>query len=419
MAFRNWPQTLRRASYKGVSFFVEADHVETGRRLVVHQFPLKDAPYIEDLGRDANKIAVSAYVVSDNADGEEKALRSVCESGGAGRLVLPMEVFAAHCEKCKRDFAKDKLGFVAFSLEFVREGLGAIALPAGFLGSLVGQSVDSLLSALSLRFLAGFSTGGMAGFVRDAAVAEVEILAATLDVVVRGLPLEAARAPAIYAQVAALYDDAAVLATTGLVAEKLSRTSFVAALPSTASAELVTRLVVVLEDMRLAVEPATMMGSLVPLTDYAPAGPIPTPTTPSRRRIAENAVQLAEVIRMAAVATWAKAAAARVYGDRREAIQARADAAEMFSAELESAGDSGRHHAWTELAELNGRLAEYLTRRIADLAPVIGLEAASSMPSLWWANRLYGGADRAGELIARNRVIHGSFMPASFEALAR
>jgi DNA circularisation protein N-terminus len=419
MPFRDWPRTLRRASYKGVAFFVEADHVETGRRLVVHQFPLKDAPYIEDLGRDANKISVSAYVVSDNADGEEKALRSVCESGGAGRLVLPMEVFAAHCEKCSRDFAKDKLGFVAFKLEFVREGVGSIALPAGFLGALVGQSVDSLNAALSMRFLAGFSTGGAAGFVRDAAVTEVQMLAATLDVVARGLPLEASRAPAIYAAVTALYDDATTLATTGLVAEKLSRTSFVAALPSTASAALVERLAAMLEDMRLAVEPATFMASLSPLTDYAPAGPIPTPTTPSRRRIAENAVRLAEIVRMAGLVAFAKAAAARIYSDRREAIQARADAAEMFGAELESAGESGRHHAWTELAELNGRLAEYLTRRIADLAPVIGLEAASSMPSLWWANRLYGGADRAGELIARNRVVHASFMPAHFEALAR
>ena len=41
------------------------------------------------------------------------------------------------------------------------------------------------------------------------------------------------------------------------------------------------------------------------------------------------------------------------------------------------------------------------------------------MPSLWWANRLYGDAKRADEIVERNGVKHASFMPPEFEALAR
>jgi len=74
---------------------------------------------------------------------------------------------------------------------------------------------------------------------------------------------------------------------------------------------------------------------------------------------------------------------------------------------------------YVALDELRGRVAEHLSRLVTDLAPVLIVGAAQSMPSLWWANRLYGDAFRAAELVRRNRVKHASFMPVEFEALAR
>lgn len=459
MTFRDWPRTLRPASYRGARFFVEKDTIETGRRLVVHEFPLKDVPYVEDLGRDANKISVTAYVVGDSADGEERALRRACESGGAGRLSLPMEALQAHCESCSRDFAKDKLGYVAFSLKFVREGTGGGAggQPAAFLGAMVGRAASALVVAAGARFLAGFRTSGAAGFVRDAAAAEVRGLAATLLVMADGLPLDRGLAPAVHTGVRGIYDDADALATVGEPTGRLGRTSALppssaadrqrsvaaelasaaylgsgrgGSLPPAASAiaeaapdgpppALVVRLAAVVETMRLAVAPEVWLAESVTLTVYQPAGPVPPTATPSRRRIAANAVAMAETVRLVALAAWAEAAAARIFTDRRQAIQARADAAEMFAAEMEALGEPGRYHARVETMEIAGRLAEYLTRRIADLAPVIGVETGAVMPSLWWSQRIYGTAHRAGELTARNRVIHASFMPATFEALAR
>ncbi len=60
-----------------------------------------------------------------------------------------------------------------------------------------------------------------------------------------------------------------------------------------------------------------------------------------------------------------------------------------------------------------------LSRSITDLAPILTASSVASMPSLWWANRLYGDAGRAEELADRNRVKHSLFMPAQIEALAR
>ena len=42
---------LRKASFNNVSFEVSAGSVSVGRRIVTHEFPQRDTPYSEDLGR--------------------------------------------------------------------------------------------------------------------------------------------------------------------------------------------------------------------------------------------------------------------------------------------------------------------------------------------------------------------------------
>jgi len=61
---------------------------------------------------------------------------------------------------------------------------------------------------------------------------------------------------------------------------------------------------------------------------------------------------------------------------------------------------------------------QYLTQLMANLAPVVTISSPQSMPALWWAWRLYQDPTRAVDLVLRNNVVHPSFMPLSFEALA-
>lgn len=418
-AFRDWPRTLQRASFRGVSFFVEQDQVNTGRRLVVHEFPRAEAPYIEDLGRDANKIQVRAYVVSDSADAEERALRSACERGGAGRLSLPMETFAAHCESCQREFSKDKLGYIAFSLTFIREGIGSIALPAGFLAARVLDLASAAVAAIGSLFIGGFRVNGEASFVAEAATEQFVAIAATIDAMARSTPLDATLAPGVLTGIQALHDDAGSLVAVGRIYGCLSERYAIADTCSCAGISLSTRVAGVLDAYRLAVMPEVAIEALEDLITYETAGLSVPAATPSRARIDKNRATLDATVRSLALAAWASAAASRIYTDRRQAIQARADAGERFAAELARVTPGTGHEAYKALVDLQAALVEYLSRRIADLAPVVVVEAGRTMPSLWWSNRLYGKHDRAGEIVARNRIIHASFMPATFEALAR
>lgn len=426
MMFRDWPRTLRPASFRGVPFYVEHDTVETGRRLAIHEFPLKDAPYIEDMGRDTNKISVTAYVVGNDSDGHEKALRSACERGGPGTLSLPIDRFEVHCESCSREWKKDKLGLIAFSIKFVREGTGGAALPMGFLASQVGTGALGLVGAIASRLAAVLSVLGRPSLVKDEAALAVRQIAATLDATARALPLDSRLAPDILKAIDDLDRTAESLVRVGGVAHDITATRFVvasadqtAAATSTAST-LAASLDTIVDSLRLAVDPDAGARALGEIAAYEAPVPMVAPRTPTGLLAAANTQHIAQALRLTALARYAEAVAARTYRDRRAAIQARADAAELFAAEADRVVPGpGSAEVNRELLTVSARVADLLSRQISDLAPVIIAEAGLSMPSLWWSNRMYGVADRAAEIVARNRATHASFLPTKIEALAR
>lgn len=420
--FRDWPRTLRRASFRGVPFHVDHHSVETGRRLVVHEFPGSDLPYVEDLGRQASKITVTAYTVGNLADFAAAQLQAACDRAGAGPLVLPHGRLDAHCDSCKRDASKDKLGYIAFELKFVRAGLDvpAAALPPGFLAARIGLSSRVVITSALTRFLLALDNFGRSGLLLGAAGLFILDIAALLDWTARGLGLAAPYGPRVIRGIADLSRLADSFVRVGGGAHVMTPTSFRLARPETAPPSLVVALRQILDDLRLGCPPEQGVAALAALAAFEAPETVPAARSPNRRQAAANARMIAEALRVVALAGYAEAVAARPLADRREAIQARADAAEVFAAELErlepGPGAAELHRA---IATLAGELAEYLSRRVADLAPVLTIEAQASMPSLWWANRLYGTPDRAGELRARNRATSGLFMPTTIEALAR
>lgn len=416
---RDWPHTLARASYRGTPFWVESDQIDTGRRLVVHEFPLRDQPYIEDMGRSTNRLNVTAYVASGRADAEERALRAACDAGGPARLVLPIERTQAHCESCNRTFEKDRLGYIAFSLSFVREGAGAGPYPLGFLTRVVRDRAGGIATAIAGMLEAGFRGVGVPGHVMDTAAEAVRDVAAALEAVRASLPIALDAAPALARAVAALHAEAEALVEIGADGDRWTETRFVASAAGPARATLAVRLTEITAGIAGAAEPGHVEAALAGLADYGLAETGPAPVTPWRRIAAANVALIGQGLRIAALAARCAAAVTATYSDRRAAIQVRADLAEAIEAEMGRCAGARDHPVWVELDRLRGDTAEALTRQMIDLAPVIVAEAHRQMPSLWWAQRLYGDAGRAGELIARNRTIHASFMPTAIEALAR
>ena len=152
---RNWTAAFRRASFRGVPFWVDEDGPEGGRRVAVHEISGGNVPVVEDMGRIAKRFTVSAYVASDAADFEGLALERACDADGAAVLRLPMDPSQlVFCEGCRRNRSKDKNGIVSYDLAFVTAG-GMGLSDASALSALRGIMADAV-TAVSAALAGAF-----------------------------------------------------------------------------------------------------------------------------------------------------------------------------------------------------------------------------------------------------------------------
>jgi len=416
---RDWASTLRRASYRGVSFFVETDDVSTGRRVVVHEFPHRDDPYIEDLGRKANTIQVSAYVTGSNVEAQEAALRAACGMPGPGQLSIPLGRFLVHCQECSRTFAKDRLGYVAFSLQFVRDGTAAGPFPLGSFLRAVEFGLSELIVPLKAAVAMTFSTVRMPGFVAEAAAARIRELAVALEEGRRRTTTSGTAASEWREAIVDLYGRAPTLAVAGSAGRTWTPTSVSSATVDASTDALVEAVwgaVALINEAADAVPAERLLRSLL---EFGAAWVPPALTTDARRREAANEEALGALVRVAVMAQWINAMMALTYADRQAGKQALADVAEYVDNELMRLASWQQYDVYSQIADLRKKSVAYFQRLITDLAPVLTFETSARMPSLYWACRLYNDAGRAQELADRNRAIHPSFLPESFEALAK
>jgi prophage DNA circulation protein len=129
-----WRDALLPASYKNAEFHVEAMSEDNGRRLVVHEFPKKDRPYAEDMGRRAYGYTVRGYIVAFGRDTQDPryqrdytiardALRRALDQGGGGRLQLPsLPSVIVAVDRYRMTEEMQRGGYCSFDMIFVEQG---------------------------------------------------------------------------------------------------------------------------------------------------------------------------------------------------------------------------------------------------------------------------------------------------------
>ena len=400
---RDWRKALYPASFKGVPFQTERDEETGGRRIVSHEFPMRDTPFNEDLGEAKRDFEVTAYLASNRVDSQASALAAVCAQRGPGLLVLPMQGgIMVRLINFRRAREKDKAGYVAFSLSFTREGAAFALVSFGSLANLVFAASDRLAAAVDDFLTGSLAVLGMPGFVVDAVVDAIVDGAAIFEAVRLGEAVDPLVSAAQRVALARIVD----MAITSVTAS--------AGYTGTAGADLVA-VARALSDGLPPLIAARSFGEIVAEVSEPPTG---LNLSPAARRAADNTRSVYLAIRLAAACAYTDAIAQADIPDRQTAIALRANAAGYFEKMLHemAASDAEIYRATTDLL---GATVEYLSRAILDRAPVVTVGANRRMPSLWWAHRLYADAGRATDLVARNRVAHPSFMPTEFDAVMK
>jgi prophage DNA circulation protein len=122
---RIWTDQITVSSFRGVVFEVESATVQFGRRGTIHQFPFKDIPYSEDIGKQAKIFTISAYVDGDNYLARRNELEAaISNHADAGTLILPTigAVQAKPSADCTVTFNNQQGGIERFTLKFTEAG---------------------------------------------------------------------------------------------------------------------------------------------------------------------------------------------------------------------------------------------------------------------------------------------------------
>ena len=385
-----WRARLRPASFRGVPFYVDEAAGEAGRRIAHHEYPERDLPWAEDLGRAQRHWNVTGYVLGPSYPEFRDQLLTACETRGAGRLVHPyLGELQVVCDSIRFRESDREGGICRFEMAFAEPGTAGAPDALRAVGSALASAAAALSSVAAGGFAGLYRVAGLQDFVAVSALEDLGQLAAILEglrgpTLQRPTPLGfAARARVL--QLATLSPET----TTPLV--------------------IATTVLEAVATFAASVTPAVALDGLAALTAVQFPGP-PTPppaATPARVQQATNAAALEALTHQAAAAALPAPVSAVPLASYDDLARTRTRVVDLCDRVEPGATDP----VFEALATVRAQAIAELATRGATLRPLRPYATAFPRPSLTLAQRLYQDPSRADELVARTNAVHPLFLP--------
>lgn len=413
----SWRGSLRKASFRGVEFLVDGVDGQFGRRTVTHEYPLRDKPYVEDLGRKARAFTIEAYVLATPANGlnympARDALIAALEQAGPGVLIHPylgeLRVSLAGEARLRETSAQG--GKATFTLNFVEAGEVLFPSARASTPSIVNTRADEAAVVVQKDFEKKFSLKGLPEFVTKGATGIAGNATKLLGDVTKLVPVDAAALPEYLKSVAAANNSITALAKTPLdfsikIVETCDQLRTIAKDPLAAYG--------ISNPKTLVRNPLLALKMLRKLLDFGkPSSPYPNPpvplVTPARMQESQNQDAMAQLVQRAAVISATRSAAETDFATFDDANAVRTELADKLD-ELMAGADADE--VYLSLANLRAASVKDITARGADLGRLVEYTPAESLPALVLAYQLYDDAGRDEEIVLRNAVRHPGFVP--------
>lgn len=129
-----WRDELLPATFAGQQFHCEANSREGGQRIVTHEFPKKDLPYSETMGRRAMEFTIRGYCIAYPFDTQQPLyqrdyrkprdlLINVLDAGQPGVLQLPTQApMWVVCTRYRMNEEERFGGYCVLDMTFVEYG---------------------------------------------------------------------------------------------------------------------------------------------------------------------------------------------------------------------------------------------------------------------------------------------------------
>jgi prophage DNA circulation protein len=118
-----WRLRLVPASFAGAQYHVEQQARSGGRRVVLHEYPKRDMPYAEDMGRSAMRYQITGYILGPSYFQGKQALMSALDKG-EGLLVDPYLASPKNCicDRYSVSETRERGGYCTFEMSFMEVG---------------------------------------------------------------------------------------------------------------------------------------------------------------------------------------------------------------------------------------------------------------------------------------------------------
>jgi prophage DNA circulation protein len=435
----SYREQLQPAKFREVPFHVKAAETTVGRRVVVHEFPNKELPLPEDMGKKGSEFVVNGFIIGDDYIDDMKRLIDALTQPGPGTLVHPtlgsLQVVLAHPGQLREQFIEHR-GQVTFSLKFVEASDAAQPSTTIDTQQAVEDAADECYEPMEEDFAEEFSIDGAPGWSIESITGEINRINDVLTTVRNALSFDLSslstllRAgnifkanligllamPGAFAKelttllrgFVGLFDfssaQARIFGGLGIASKKVSNKATAFREIPFGSTGRVTR----------------PMDVLLALGSYGQAGtPYARPTiptnTPVRRQQAANQAAVFALFSRTAVVEAVRSSIYIPFDSAEQAIAVRDRLFEALGALMLDASDP----VYAALHTLRSAMVVDITARGGDKVRLSRITLQASQPARVLSYRLYGSGDYASEIVARNQapetVLHPLFMPGGTE----
>ena len=394
---------LRPGSFRGVPFETQSTTASVGRRVQVHEFPQRDTPYVEDLGRKAREITFTAFVIGVDYINKMQKLIEAIEKPGSGVLIHPwlgkMDVTPQSVSKVK---FSSTLRMASVELSFVESGEEKYP-EASFGTSFFSRQAAELIQVEAVNSFANrFNLAGAQDFVQAAVAGQLADLLSLDSIKEIGMTFK-------------MGDDLADLASDAL--------TLVSKDPSVLGNQIATALglgkaVNVTTSWRRVTRQLSTLLSDEKLNEKKDDGVVALTTT---ARIQENNEALQDLVRQVTVANIVGATSlvgadqdrVNETGEARsiayqDLIELRDVALSAIDSELLKVSDDSVYKA---IEDGYTAVFEDLTERAEKQAQLLDYTPPAILPAVVIAYDRYGDANRDLEIVERNKITHEGFVP--------
>ncbi|NKB37852.1 MAG: hypothetical protein GKR93_11900 [Gammaproteobacteria bacterium] len=384
----SWKDKYQAGKFRNASFVTRRSDFGGGRRLAVHEYPLRDKPYVEDLGRRAKRFTLDLLVIGKDYMVVRDALISALDGKGPGTLQHPYYGgIRVSVEDYRVSESTSEGGMATFSVTFVESGQNSSPASSTSTPSIVKSSADGGLTTIESVFTSNFTVEKRPEFISTAANSLLSDLSTKVVSLINDAPSVPSNITSYLSQANSLSSNSASLIRA----------------PATLANDITQLLRGVTGVFDDPLDALNVYRGLFTFGNTFASVPSSTPT---RVQQAANQTAIINITQQAGLIEAARVTSDIEFDSFRDARTLRDELDVEFERQMLTTDDN----SYSALQTVRVAMIDDIKVRGADLARIVGYEPAATLPALVIAHKLYNDASQDAAIVDRNSLRHPGFV---------